>query len=146
MKNQTELSVKENPRFTSPLFNQRILVIDDSEDTLALLQHRLKKFGAQVTSCLDPKEALKTAQEKDFDVIISDIGMPDLNGYDLMKIYRAWEKRHDKNKTPAIALTAYTTEEDARKALEAGFQVHMTKPMNIKVLEKEIETLIGEGK
>lgn len=138
-----QLPKPEIDKLSSPLQDQKILVVDDSEDTVSLLKHLLRKAGADVTGCLNPIEALKTAKQTDYDIIISDIGMPVLNGYELLKAYREWEKDHHTSPTPAIALTAYAGEEDARKALEAGFQVHMSKPMNFKNLEKEIRLLVG---
>ena len=135
----------ETNQLSSPLRHQKILVVDDSEDTVSLLKHLLNRAGAEVTGCLNPIEALKTAKQTDYDVIISDIGMPVLNGYELLKAYREWEKDHHSSPTPAIALTAYASEEDARKALEAGFQVHMSKPMNFKTLQWPRNSLVLRG-
>lgn len=115
-----------------------ILLVDDSEDTLILMKRLLERDGASVSSFISPIEGLKAAKDKRYDLIISDIGMPDLDGYELMKQYRGWEQNQGSRKVPAIALTAYVTEEDALKAKSVGYQVHMTKPMNIQNLESTI--------
>lgn len=140
----TQLQASQKIKTAQPfLQSKRLLIIDDSEDTVALLKHLLKKAGAEVTGCVNPQTALQTAKENDFDLIISDIGMPGLNGYELLKEYRQWElKEHHFPHTPAIALTAYATEDDAKQALKAGFQIHLPKPMNLKDLEAKIKDLI----
>lgn len=123
------------------LAERNILVIDDAEDAVALMKLLLKKRGAQITGCSDPEEALEIAKKEKFDLIISDIGMPVLNGYELLKAYRQWEQENQRKTVPAIALTAYATPEDAKKSREAGFQSHLPKPMNIGNLTQEILAL-----
>ncbi|NUN06337.1 MAG: response regulator [Bdellovibrio sp.] len=131
--------IKNNPGVA--LTNKNILVIDDAEDAVALMKLLLQKRGARVTGCSDPEQALEIAKKENFDIIISDIGMPLLNGYELMKSYRQWERESNREPTPAIALTAYATTEDAKKSQEAGFQTHLPKPMNIGELTQEIQVL-----
>ncbi|WP_413569340.1 response regulator [Bdellovibrio sp. HCB117] len=135
----------DNPqKRTSVLSNKNVLIVDDSEDTVALMLKLLRKTGAVVTGYVSPEEALEAAKDFTYDLIISDIGMPGLNGYELLKRYRVWEKSQHRKQTPAIALTAYTSDEDVKQAEIAGFQLHMTKPMNIKLLEENIRTLLAD--
>jgi CheY-like chemotaxis protein len=95
-----------------------------------------------VTSFSNPKEGLEAATARDFDVIISDIGMPEISGFDLMSRLRAWEDQHHRSHQPSIALTAYATHEDAEHALASGFQLHVPKPVNFATLSEAIRTLI----
>lgn len=127
-----------NKRRNDILQGIHILLVDDSEDTLTLMKRLLERDGARVNSYISPVEGLKAAKDHSYDLIISDIGMPDLDGYELMKQYRGWEEMQGRQRVPAIALTAYVTEEDALKAKTVGYQVHMSKPMNIHNLESTI--------
>ncbi len=134
---------KDNPGVS--LTNKSILVIDDAEDAVALMKLLLQKRGARITGCSDPEQALEIAKKERFDIIISDIGMPILNGYDLLKSYRQWEHDNNRAPVPAIALTAYATAEDAKRSREAGFQAHLPKPMNIGNLTQEIQELTEDA-
>ncbi|WP_413578211.1 response regulator [Bdellovibrio sp. HCB290] len=137
-----ELDVKVPNR---NLQGMHLLAIDDSEDSLSLLQHLLRKSGAVVEGTSDPKEGLELAKKDQFDVIICDIGMPVLDGYSLMKSLRDWEGDHGRANTSAIALTAYVGKEDIEKALEVGFQAHMPKPLNLPLLKEKILELASPG-
>ena|GEM_PF-2488281 len=132
----------ESSEATHSLKDFRILVIDDSEDTLALMNLLLTKEGARVVCANTPQEGLKIAEKNSFDVVLSDIGMPEINGYDLMKRLRQWEKENLRVETPSIALTAYVADDDIKRALECGFNAHLGKPTNIKVLKQQIHKII----
>ncbi len=123
------------------LRNKRVLIAEDQRDTAAALKHLLDKMGAECTVCYDGKTALKTLESNSFDLIISDVGMPELNGHELLRAWRLQERLHDKPHTPAIALTAYATSKDRTAALESGFQSHIPKPVDKAELIAVIESL-----
>lgn len=108
----------------------RVLEVDDEEDARSLLHHLLVETKCHVTSCSSADEALKILEEQNFDVIISDVGMPDKDGYEFIRLWRAREADLKHDKTPAVALTAYARSEDRRRALLAGFQAHIAKPVD----------------
>lgn len=120
----------------------QILIIDDSIDSLMLLSRLLKRLGAEVKACSTPAEGLAEAKSGRFDIIISDIGMPEMDGYELMKCLRSWATENHLPKVPAIALTAHVEESDIVRALEAGYQLHVPKPVVVKDLEVSIKRLL----
>lgn len=121
----------------------RVFLVDDSEDTLVLIKRLLQREGALVTDTSLPKQALSLLKEGEFDILISDIGMPEMDGYELIRALRDWEGPRNRH-LPAIALSAYTSTEDIRKALESGFQQHLSKPSPIKSIVKEVLRLTGK--
>ncbi len=106
------------------------------------LSKSLNNYFTSYQASESPFEGLNEAKENRYDILILDIGMPDLDGYELMKQFRSWEKATNVRKIPAIALTAFASASDARKAQEAGYQVHLSKPVNLKVLENTIPELV----
>ena len=106
----------------------RVLVVDDNEDILEVVRAVLEHHGADVTVATSAAEALAAIERSRPDVLLSDIGMPGDNGYTLMKKVAALEA-HRGTWLPAAALTARTTDEDRDQALEAGFLVHLSKPI-----------------
>ncbi|AFY03226.1 hybrid sensor histidine kinase/response regulator [Bdellovibrio bacteriovorus] len=120
-----------------------VFLVDDSEDTLVLIKRLLQREGALVTDTSLPKQALSLLKEGKFDILISDIGMPEMDGYELIRALRDWEGPRNRH-LPAIALSAYTSTEDIRKALESGFQQHLSKPSPIKNIVKEVLRLTGK--
>jgi signal transduction histidine kinase/DNA-binding response OmpR family regulator len=117
----------------------RILVVDDEEDSLDLLRIVLERSGASVTAASNAREALQMAQDGHFDLVVSDIGMPELDGYGFMRSLRSKEAG-----VPAIALTAYVREEDARRAHDAGYQRHLGKPVDARELVATAEGLLQD--
>jgi PAS domain S-box-containing protein len=113
----------------------RILLVDDHQDTCTLMQSMLARRGYAVMIAGDVKGALELAGVEDFDLLISDLGLPDGTGFDLMRSL-ARTKR-----IPAIALSGYGRDDDVRKCKEAGFDEHMTKPVNMPKLEAVIRRL-----
>lgn len=107
----------------------RVLIVDDEPDTLELLTVALRQCHAEVTSVATAAGALRAFEESRPDVLVSDIGMPGEDGYSLIRKVRALEDENS-SRIPAIALTAYAREEDRVRALLAGFQVHVAKPIN----------------
>jgi PAS domain S-box-containing protein len=115
----------------APLSGIRALVVDDEDDARELVKTVIAHYGANVVAARSAAEAfaLITAipEQKRFDVIVTDLSMPDEDGYNLLRRLRAWEHEHDLY-TPAVALTAYARSEDRKRALMTGFQMHVTKP------------------
>jgi signal transduction histidine kinase/ActR/RegA family two-component response regulator len=124
------------------LKNLRILVVEDEPDTRYLLTSMLQKFGASVKDVGSVREALKEMEKSLPDVIVSDIGMPDEDGYSLIQKVRAM-KPEKGGRIPAIALTAYTRAEERVKVLSAGFDVHLPKPVEPDELVTTIAKLVG---
>ncbi len=132
----------DNPQ----LIGLRILVVDDESDSQALLRTVLEHCGAEVVSVNSSAEALKTLEINTFDVLVSDIGMPDEDGYSLISKIRLLP-REKGGRIPAIALTAYARVEDRVRALNAGFQAHVPKPVESVELVAIVANLInGFGK
>jgi CheY-like chemotaxis protein/two-component sensor histidine kinase len=109
----------------------RLIVVDDEPDARELVGKLLTREGADVTVAASTSEALEAVAEQAPDVLISDIGMPGQDGYVLVREVR---KQFSAAKMPAIALTAYARPEERQKALESGFQIHLTKPLNTRTL------------
>ncbi len=119
------------------LADKRLLIVDDENDSRDLLRVVLEEAGATVTDAASADQALARAAEQTFDLVISDIGMPGRDGYSFMRELRT------KQNLPAIALTAYARVEDARLAMQAGFQEHVTKPVDAGRLVETIRALLG---
>ncbi|MDZ7956671.1 MAG: ATP-binding protein [Aulosira sp. DedQUE10] len=124
---------------TLPLLNVRVLVVDDNTDTREFIVFVLEQAGAIVTSVPSALAALEVLAQFKFDVLVSDIGMPEMDGYMLMRQIRAMVQ--DKP-IPAVALTAYAGEIDRHQAQKAGFQQHISKPIEPETLVQAIVSLI----
>jgi PAS domain S-box-containing protein len=111
------------------LAGYRILIVDDDPDNLDLLQFLLLQAGAKVSAYESPIAALQALTQDPPDLFISDIGMPGLNGYELIQQVRSLpvQQRHP---TPAIALTAFAQRADQEQAIAAGFQAYIAKPVD----------------
>ncbi len=120
----------------------RILVVDDEADTRALLREMLERCGCEVTTAETASAALEEIARSRPDVLISDIGMPEEDGYALIQKVRAAEWPSGE-RIPAIALTAYARAEDRVRALSAGFQVHVPKPIEPVELIVVVASLTG---
>jgi CheY-like chemotaxis protein len=115
-----------------------VLVVDDDADARDMLQVALQQYGAAVRTCASAEDALAALTAAAADVLVSDIEMPDANGYELVRRIRHSEDLHLR-RLPAVALTAYARTEDRVKALLAGFQSHVPKP----VVPAELVTVIA---
>jgi signal transduction histidine kinase/CheY-like chemotaxis protein len=120
----------------------RALVVDDDRDARELLGSVLRSVGAITTLAASASEALAIVAERPLDVIISDIGMPERDGYQLMRTIRALPADRG-GKTPAIAVTAFARSEDRTRALMAGYQVHLAKPIEPHELVVTVASLTG---
>lgn len=117
-------------RQENALAGKRILIVDDDRDVLNFLSLVIKEEGADVTRCNLASDALKKLKAKNFDLLISDLGMEPIDGFDLIREIRA-ERDEYFQKLPAIALTGYVSAQDRELALAAGFQDHIAKPVKL---------------
>lgn len=115
-----------------------VLVVDDDQDARELLDHVLSEAGAIVTCAASAQQGLDVLDSSHAQLLVTDIGMPDQDGYELLRRVR---RRHDENALPAIALTAFARGEDEQRALESGFQAHLAKPVDLGELIRAISTL-----
>ncbi|MBN4005296.1 response regulator [Nostoc sp. LPT] len=119
----------------------KTLLVDDDKDSREFIAFVLEQYGAQVTEADSADDALSNLMQAKFDLLISDIGMPDMDGYTLIRQIR--KQSPDRGgEIPAIALTAYAGETDRQQALAAGFQQHISKPIELEVLIQAILTLV----
>ena len=117
--------------------HRRVLLVDDHHDTCIGMKRMLERRGYEITIAHSADQAVEKVRTQDFDLLISDIGLPDRSGYDLMR-----EVRLNKN-LPGIALSGSGTEQDVNQARAAGFSEHLTKPINFERLEKTIQNLLS---
>ena len=115
-----------------------VLVVDDSEDTTEMVQHLLEIGGASVCAVTSGSEALRVAREKDFDVVLSDISMPEMDGFQFLSELR---KLPGKEGLQAVALTGFGRPEDVRRAIEEGFHAHLTKPFDLQTLARLLQKI-----
>ena len=106
----------------------KVLAIDDEADARHLLKAVLEQCGAEVRICASGDEVIAALEEYEPDILISDIGMPEEDGYSLIKRIRALEATRG-GRIPAVALTAYARVEDRLQALRAGYSMHVPKPV-----------------
>jgi two-component system CheB/CheR fusion protein len=116
----------------------RILLVEDHRDTARTMARLLNSYGYITTIANSVASALQAAAERPFDLVVSDIGLPDANGYELM------QKLKDLYGMQGIALTGYGMEEDMRRGREAGFTDHVVKPVNISHLESVIRSVLKD--
>ena len=121
------LKMARAPQLLSGL---NVLIVDDDSDTLTLMATALKRRHANVTAVSSAGEAIQAITHKRPDVLVSDIAMPDEDGYGLIKKIRSLENGVSEN-IPAVAITAYAKDEDRERALSAGFQIYLAKPVEL---------------
>jgi CheY-like chemotaxis protein len=115
-----------------------VLIVEDSEDTLSLLSMIFEREGATVTTASSAAEALNRALSRRPSIIVSDIGMPEVDGYQLLEQLRILPGL---NQVPAIAISGYASEEDRERALSVGYLALVPKPIDIDVLFTLIQDL-----
>jgi PAS domain S-box-containing protein len=121
-----------------------ILVVDDEPDACDMMAMLLEPYGATVTTARSAADARMQFRQRIPDVLISDIGMPEENGFMLIRQIRSMEQQYG-GAMPAIALSAYVREEDQRQALQAGFQSHLSKPVDGMALVALVAQLTGRS-
>jgi signal transduction histidine kinase/CheY-like chemotaxis protein len=121
-----ELAAMAEVAEVADLSGLSLVVVDDEPDTLEMLTEALSGHGAEVRPCRSAAEALAALAERPADALLSDIAMPGVDGYELIRRVRALSGIEG---IPAIALTAYARAEDRERSLQAGFQVHVAKPV-----------------
>jgi len=114
------------------------LVVDDVTDVTEMLSVILSHAGYIVVTAASARDALEAARKQHFDVIISDIGMPEMNGYQLAREIRLLPSY---SSVPMVAVTGYSMFDDKQRALNAGFNAHLTKPIYPRALLELIEQL-----
>ena len=112
-----------------------ILVVEDHDDTLRSMRMLLRRLGYEVLSAENMTDALRIAEQQHFDILLSDIGLPDGTGLELLRRLRA--KRNIK----ALALSGFGMDEDIERSQQAGFADHLTKPVSIDRLQAAIAQL-----
>lgn len=120
----------------------QILVVDDETDTLDLITAELAQHGAKVTGATNAEDALKALEKGSFDLLVSDLGMPRIDGYELIRRVRMFEEGKTK-RIPAIALTAYVRVQDRMQAIMSGFSTHVAKPLEANELVTVVASLTG---
>ena len=135
----------EGARLMAPsLAGVRVLVVDDDPTTVELIREVLMQAGADVTGCTAVDEALRLLEQWRPDVLVSDIEMPEQDGYTLIRKARALGPEAG-GKTPAVALTAFSRPEDRIRSLMAGFNIHVSKPVDPAELIAIIASLTGRA-
>ena len=118
--------------------SRRALVVDDVSDVTDMLSVLLTHAGYDVSTASCARDAIALARENQFDVIISDIGMPEMNGYQLAETLRSLP---DYQAVPMVAVTGYSMFDDRNRSLNAGFNEHVTKPIDPRAFLELIEQL-----
>jgi CheY-like chemotaxis protein len=126
-------------RQAAEIGKRRILVVDDHNDTLRSMKLLLTRLGYEVLAAENMTDALRIAEEEQFDILLSDIGLPDGSGLELLRRIR---QRRD---VPALALSGFGMDEDIERSRDAGFSDHLTKPVSIDRLQAAIAQLGEEN-
>jgi CheY-like chemotaxis protein len=134
--------VSEASRAPGRLDGVTILVVDDEADARDLVATVLRTRGAEVTTASSVEGGLALLARRSPMVLVSDIGMPGTDGYEFIRRVRA-STSESTAQIPAIALTAYAREEDRRRALEAGFHAHVSKPVEPEDLVRAVSSLMN---
>ncbi len=125
-----------------PLAGVKILVVDDDRGALAVTQLMLIHHKADVFTAPTAAQGLEQVQRHRPDVIVSDIGMPYMDGYQFIREVRKLAACHG-GQTPAVALTAFNRAQDRARAIDAGFQKHLSKPVDMRVLVDTLASVAG---
>lgn len=118
-----------------------ILYIEDNPDNMMLVQRALEARGYRLLKAMKGLDGVATAESEDVDLILLDINLPDIDGYEVARRLRSSQKRA-LSTVPIIAVTANALKGDAEKALDAGCDVYMSKPINIRELWARVEAFV----
>ena len=124
-----------NPSHPSPL---NILLVEDMEDNRVLITLLLKALPYRLDLAENGAAGVEKFRSRQYDLLLMDIHMPVMDGYEAIRIMRLWEEEQKRGATPIIALTGNTLEEDIKKAQAAGFTAHLTKPLKKQTLLEAI--------
>ena len=116
----------------------RVLLVEDHGDTAQVMKRLLTVAGFEVMAVADLATAMKAVREEHFDLVLSDLGLPDGSGVELVR----WMRGHGLE-TPAIAISGYGQEQDVAECREAGFEMHLVKPVTVERLEEAIGKVMG---
>ncbi len=122
----------------------RFLIVDDDDDSREILCAALEHCGAQVFSASSAARAIAQANSARPDVLVCDIGMPGTDGYMLLRQWRALPESAGE-RTVAVAVTGFARREDERRAMDAGFQVHLAKPIDLQRFTETVAKLVGRS-
>jgi CheY-like chemotaxis protein len=122
----------------------KVLVVDDEPDTRELIREVLNECGSEVITCRSVAEALEALEQCQPDILISDLGMPDEDGYSLISKIRPLPAEQG-GQIPAAAFTAYARAEDRMRVLRSGFQFHLPKPVDSAELVTVVASLAGRA-
>lgn len=126
----------------TPFKNIRFLIVDDHEDSKDLLVTLFEAYGAEVKAVSSVSAAFQLLREFQPNVLISDLVMPEQDGYSFIRQLRQLERQENHPPLPAIALTAAAKQEDCDRALNAGFTQYLSKPVNLETLMATVSELI----
>jgi len=118
---------------------KKILVVDDNQDSRELVVKVLKNKGYVMVEAVDGEEAVEKAVAEKPDLILLDISIPKLNGYEVTRVLKSREESKD---IPVVALTAHAMKGDRAKALEVGCEGYITKPINVRELPAQVKSFI----
>jgi two-component system, cell cycle response regulator DivK len=119
-----------------------ILYIEDNPDNMMLVKRALEARGYKLLEALNGLTGVKKAESEEIDLILLDINLPDIDGYEVARRIRSNDKKHSLAYVPIIAVTANALKGDAEKALAAGCDVYMSKPINIRELWARVEAFV----
>ncbi|HEY6229979.1 MAG TPA: PAS domain S-box protein [Pyrinomonadaceae bacterium] len=137
-----DAAFRESAREQPSLEGLKILIVDDETDALDLISVELAQHGAKVKGVTNAEDALLALEQEKFDLLISDIGMPKMDGYELIRRVRKQEETKE-TRLPAVALTAYARVQDRMQAIMAGFSTHVAKPVEANELITVVASLAG---
>ncbi len=135
--NKTDGKIDGRPEFTAT----RILLVEDHGDTASIMRRLLEAEGHTVMHAADVATALGLATAEPFDVLLSDLGLPDGSGHDLLR-----ELRRRGIHIKAIALSGYGMATDVQKSREVGFDEHVIKPINFEALQQALDRAVSRSK
>ena len=121
----------------------RVLIVDDNKDNASLLEVVLKRNGYHTTVSSSGRDALNNFKKKDFDLILMDVEMPEMDGIECSTFIRAWEKEQKKKETPILAITAHALKEYKTKCLKAGMNDFLSKPISPRLLKDTVNSWIN---
>ena len=119
-----------------------ILYIEDNPDNMMLVKRALESRGYKLLQAIDGLSGVSMAENEEVDLILLDINLPDIDGYEVARRIRGSEKKNTLSYLPIIAVTANALKGDAEKAVAAGCDVYMSKPINIRELWARVEAFV----